>query len=130
MWAEARKQERKIRGIMVDHKKRAERRREYYEKIVSISLKLYLPVCPPHILEENWVVISQILSFHRNKILPNFFKFLVELVNFTLITMPVEMNLPTPCKYESCKVNILKSMNCFIFFSSQNALARKLPDPY
>lgn len=37
MWAEARKQERKIRGIMVDHKKRAERRREYYEKIVSIQ---------------------------------------------------------------------------------------------
>ena len=37
MWAEARKQEKKIRGIMVDHKKRAERRREYYEKIVSAS---------------------------------------------------------------------------------------------
>jgi len=33
MWAEARKQEKKVRGIMVDHKKRAERRREYYEKI-------------------------------------------------------------------------------------------------
>ena len=37
MWAEARKQEKKVRGIMVDHKKRAERRREYYEKIVSFS---------------------------------------------------------------------------------------------
>lgn len=33
MWAEARRQEKKIRGIMVDYKKRAERRREYYEKI-------------------------------------------------------------------------------------------------
>jgi len=33
MWAEARKQEKKIRGILVDHKKRAERRREFYEKI-------------------------------------------------------------------------------------------------
>ncbi|XP_052827872.1 CLK4-associating serine/arginine rich protein isoform X3 [Octopus bimaculoides] len=33
MWHEARKQERKIRGLMVDYKKRAERRREYYEKI-------------------------------------------------------------------------------------------------
>lgn len=33
MWAEARKQEKKIRGILVDHKRRAERRREYYEKI-------------------------------------------------------------------------------------------------
>lgn len=34
MWHEARKQERKIRGLMVDYKKRAERRREFYEKIV------------------------------------------------------------------------------------------------
>ena len=44
MWAEARKQEKKIRGIMVDHKKRAERRREYYEKIVSISFFVYFLV--------------------------------------------------------------------------------------
>ncbi len=35
MWHEARKQEKKIRGMMVDYKKRAERRRGYYEKIVS-----------------------------------------------------------------------------------------------
>ncbi|NXS71538.1 CLASR protein, partial [Pandion haliaetus] len=35
MWHEARKHERKLRGMMVDYKKRAERRREYYEKIVS-----------------------------------------------------------------------------------------------
>lgn len=41
MWAEARKQEKKIRGIMVDHKKRAERRREYYEKIVSKLILFY-----------------------------------------------------------------------------------------
>ncbi|XP_063228768.1 CLK4-associating serine/arginine rich protein-like isoform X2 [Bacillus rossius redtenbacheri] len=33
MWHEARKQEKKIRGIMVDYKKRAERRRDFYEKI-------------------------------------------------------------------------------------------------
>ncbi|XP_005534445.1 PREDICTED: CLK4-associating serine/arginine rich protein [Pseudopodoces humilis] len=33
MWHEARKHERKLRGMMVDYKKRAERRREYYEKI-------------------------------------------------------------------------------------------------
>lgn len=38
MWHEARKQERKIRGIMVDYKKRAERRRDFYEKIVSFRL--------------------------------------------------------------------------------------------
>uniref|UniRef100_A0A8C4QZB4 CLK4-associating serine/arginine rich protein n=1 Tax=Eptatretus burgeri TaxID=7764 RepID=A0A8C4QZB4_EPTBU len=33
MWHEARRQERKLRGMMVDYKKRVERRREYYEKI-------------------------------------------------------------------------------------------------
>lgn len=37
MWHEARKHERKLRGMMVDYKKRAERRREYYEKIVSVT---------------------------------------------------------------------------------------------
>ena len=42
MWAEARKQEKKVRGIMVDHKKRAERRREYYEKIVRFSGVFFL----------------------------------------------------------------------------------------
>lgn len=39
MWHEARRQERKIRGLMVDYKRRAERRREYYEKIVSFNTK-------------------------------------------------------------------------------------------
>ncbi|KAK2182074.1 hypothetical protein NP493_368g02046 [Ridgeia piscesae] len=33
MWHEARRQEKKIRGLMVDYKKRAERRRQYYERI-------------------------------------------------------------------------------------------------
>lgn len=33
MWTEARKQERRLRGMMVDYKKRAERRREYYDRI-------------------------------------------------------------------------------------------------
>lgn len=33
MWSEARKQEKKLRGMMIDYKKRAERRREYYDKI-------------------------------------------------------------------------------------------------
>lgn len=36
MWHEARKQEKKIRSMMVDHQKRADRRRQFYEKIVSI----------------------------------------------------------------------------------------------
>ncbi|XP_059420287.1 CLK4-associating serine/arginine rich protein-like [Carassius carassius] len=33
MWQEARKHERKLRGMMVDYKRRGERRRQYYEKI-------------------------------------------------------------------------------------------------
>lgn len=36
MWHEARKQERKIRGMLVDYRKRAERRQDFYEKIVRI----------------------------------------------------------------------------------------------
>ncbi|XP_020281185.1 CLK4-associating serine/arginine rich protein-like isoform X2 [Pseudomyrmex gracilis] len=35
MWHEARKQEKKIRGMLVDYRRRAERRRDYYEKIKS-----------------------------------------------------------------------------------------------
>lgn len=38
MWQEARKHERKLRGMMVDYKRRGERRREYYEKIVSAAV--------------------------------------------------------------------------------------------
>ncbi|VDO85876.1 unnamed protein product [Soboliphyme baturini] len=42
MWFEARKQEKKIRSIMIDHKKRAERRRLFYERIVScLHFKMY-----------------------------------------------------------------------------------------
>lgn len=36
MWHEARKQERKIRGMLVDYRKRAERRQDFYERIVSV----------------------------------------------------------------------------------------------
>lgn len=35
MWHEARKQEKKIKGMIVDYRKRADRRKEFYEKIVS-----------------------------------------------------------------------------------------------
>lgn len=35
MWHEARKQEKKIRGMIVDYRKRADRRKEFYERIVS-----------------------------------------------------------------------------------------------
>ena len=38
MWSEARKQEKKIRGIMVDYRKRADRRKEFYERIVGVFI--------------------------------------------------------------------------------------------
>ena len=40
MWHEARRQERKIRGMMVDYKKRAQRRKDYYEQIVRQLLSI------------------------------------------------------------------------------------------
>ena len=42
MWQEARKQEKKLRGIMIDYKKRAERRQAYYTKMVSEYWKRHL----------------------------------------------------------------------------------------
>ncbi|TMW48936.1 hypothetical protein DOY81_006001 [Sarcophaga bullata] len=35
MWHEARKQERRIRGLIVDYRRRAERRQDFYEKIAT-----------------------------------------------------------------------------------------------
>ena len=37
LWADARKEEKKLRGIMVDYKKRAERRKAFYERMVRVS---------------------------------------------------------------------------------------------
>lgn len=34
MWHEARKQERKIKVLLVDYRRRAERRQDFYERIV------------------------------------------------------------------------------------------------
>lgn len=36
MWHEARKQEKMIRGMIVDYRRRAERRKDFYEKIVRL----------------------------------------------------------------------------------------------
>ena len=38
MWQEAKKQEKAIRGIMIDYKRRAERRKGFYDKIVNCQL--------------------------------------------------------------------------------------------
>jgi arginine/serine-rich splicing factor 16 len=42
MWHEARKQEKKIRGMIVDFRKRADRRKEFYERIVSVLYVVFL----------------------------------------------------------------------------------------
>ena len=34
MWHEARKQEKKLRGMLVNYRRRAERKRNYYNRIV------------------------------------------------------------------------------------------------
>jgi arginine/serine-rich splicing factor 16 len=39
MWHEARKQEKALRGVMVNFQKRAERRREFYDKMRSNPMK-------------------------------------------------------------------------------------------
>ena len=36
MWHEARKQEKKIRDVMINYQRRAERRKEHYEKLVGV----------------------------------------------------------------------------------------------
>jgi hypothetical protein len=41
MWQEMRKHEKKLRGMIVDYKKRSERRKEYYERIVRIVIKYF-----------------------------------------------------------------------------------------
>lgn len=46
MWHEARKQEKKVREVIVDYQKRAERRREHYEKLV----RTYVNVCIVHVI--------------------------------------------------------------------------------
>ena len=56
MWHEARKQERKIRGIMVNYKKRAERRRAFYERMKTdptTFLRIRGSHCKIHIDHQN-----------------------------------------------------------------------------
>ena len=50
MWQEARKQEKKLRGIMIDFKKRAERRHAYYAKMVINIYHIFFPNTFDHYL--------------------------------------------------------------------------------
>jgi hypothetical protein len=73
MYYEAKKQEKKIRCIMVDQKRRAERRKVFYDKIVKI---LYLVF---HLT--NWT--SNEFLFQRKKIQLSFCKYGVNNVKLT-----------------------------------------------
>lgn len=42
MWQEAKKQEKHIRSVLVDYKKRTERRLQFYSQIVSCHMYIYI----------------------------------------------------------------------------------------
>ena len=62
MWQEMRKHEKKLRGMIVDYKRRSERRKEYYERIVRLFPKIYSRT-------------ESILCLTRNEIRRNSYRF-------------------------------------------------------
>ena len=85
MWQEARKQEKKLRGIMIDFKKRAERRQAYYAKMVPIFIMIiragFYSLCC-YFLCQN--IIKRDLMFYyffREQILINLCVFMGKSVN-------------------------------------------------
>ena len=46
MWHEARRQEKKVREVMVNLQRRAERRKEHYERLVSLLGIYYRDFAP------------------------------------------------------------------------------------
>lgn len=83
MWQEMRKHEKKLRGMIVDYKKRSERRKEYYERIVRLTGRCSL-----------WDLRS-ILS--RNVIRRNSYKSGVDPRRFISI-QPLPLLLKRPCQ--------------------------------
>ena len=60
MWQEARKQEKKLRGIMIDFKKRAERRHAYYAKMVINIYRIFFPNTFDHYLSRSYVTLRDV----------------------------------------------------------------------
>ena len=54
MWHEQRKEERRIRGMLVDRRRRAERRRDYYERIKAD---------PNQFLQASYLIITLLLRY-------------------------------------------------------------------
>lgn len=73
MWHEARKQEKKIRGLLVDYQRRAQRRKDYYEKIVIVYHRVV------------YLHNDLFLFFFRKLIRLNFYSCMADSVKFTLI---------------------------------------------
>lgn len=73
MWHEARKQERRIRGLIVDYRRRAERRQDFYEKIVSwkfvdlISICSYMELLIVFYLELQQADPTQFIQIHGRR---------------------------------------------------------------
>lgn len=73
MWHEARRHERKIRGMMVDYKKRSERRRLYYHRIKADPtqfLRLQGQSCKIYVEEDAAEIesaTSELMPWQRDK---------------------------------------------------------------
>ena len=102
MWQEMRKHEKKLRGMIVDYKRRSERRKEYYERIVR-SLLIRLSS-------------SFLLFSDRNVIRPSFFKSGAD----PLASISIQPSLPLlnphcrallhPDDFSECRHSVLSSI--------------------
>lgn len=86
MWHEARKQEKKIRGMLVDYRRRAERRRDYYEKIVSTAQK-----------RMQW--ISSFVYFETDQCTTHYFYGRYVSSSFSWLTFIIVLFVPLCSKY-------------------------------
>lgn len=86
MWHEARKQEKKIRGIMNDfYKRRSERRKQFYDIVVSFILFLL-----------NQTIFHEYSSI-RKQIQCDFFNFMDQNVAFIMMDLKMKNNKCEKC---------------------------------
>lgn len=132
MWHEARKQERKIRGMLVDYRKRAERRQDFYEKIVSvitltpIALHLWYCVrqnvyfvhrsgvmCLWHYCLFDWNCLC--VCVNRKPIQRSSCRSIVENARFTWIRPLLQPETAQPsCKWYICFRQIISAGPCIL----------------
>ena len=66
MWHEARRQERMVKGMIVDYRKRAERRRNFYEKTKQDPTQ-FLQVRKPHVQAVKLLADFTLCQFANNR---------------------------------------------------------------